>query len=454
MTVSVLNVKSSRIILALSLMCFAPVTGLAPAATLYVSRGGGHNEPYASWADAATNIQDALDAAVDGDTVLITNDTYVLSSQIVISSNITVSGLGDPPPVIDGNNSCRCVLIEHPGAVVERFRIRRGRDNSTNSPSGGGGVYMSGGILRDCTVDGCTAAGALPYGGGVLCEYGGVVQRCAVSSNSTDYGGGMALFYGGMAESCLVIENQASVSGGGVYLSGSSNPEEYGVAENCTIASNSASISGGGVYSSHGRCVNDIIYFNSCSTGTNYYRVNTNEFTRCCISPVLPGNIDTNPVFSGADSGNYRLGGLSPCIDAGTNGVLVEKDMDGVWFGLDGNGDGTNGFDIGAYEYVRPWTDSDGDGYTDDEEALAGTDGTDQLDYFVISSIGVESGDLVLQWSAKYGRYYTVISSIDVTGTPFTNVPGHTDVPGTDGVMEYRESAGAVPRFYRVRITR
>jgi hypothetical protein len=36
--------------------------------------------PYKSWATAATNIQDAVDTTVDGDVVLVSDGTYLLSS--------------------------------------------------------------------------------------------------------------------------------------------------------------------------------------------------------------------------------------------------------------------------------------------------------------------------------------------------------------------------------------
>jgi hypothetical protein len=44
--------------------------------THYVSTNGSNIPPFASWQDAATNIQNAVDVAVDGDTVLVTNGLY------------------------------------------------------------------------------------------------------------------------------------------------------------------------------------------------------------------------------------------------------------------------------------------------------------------------------------------------------------------------------------------
>ena len=76
---------------------------------IYVAPGGTNNHPYTNWPDASTNIQWAVNAATAGDTVWISNGTYVLTNQITVSSNITISGIaaGDKP-VVDGNNAGRC----------------------------------------------------------------------------------------------------------------------------------------------------------------------------------------------------------------------------------------------------------------------------------------------------------------------------------------------------------
>ena len=53
------------------------------AATHYVSLESTNPErPYATWATAATNIQDAVDASSAGDTVLVTNGVYSAGQRI------------------------------------------------------------------------------------------------------------------------------------------------------------------------------------------------------------------------------------------------------------------------------------------------------------------------------------------------------------------------------------
>jgi len=59
--------------------------------------------PYSDWATAATNIQDAVDLAVDGDTVVVTNGTYetggrpapgeVLTNRVFVPAAITLESV-------------------------------------------------------------------------------------------------------------------------------------------------------------------------------------------------------------------------------------------------------------------------------------------------------------------------------------------------------------------------
>lgn len=74
------------------------------------------------------------------------------------------------------------------------------------------------------------------------------------------------------------------------------------------------------------------------------------------------GNIGTNPLFANGPNGDLRLGASSPCVDAGNNlsdfdpfalgfQPLPAADLDGKARIVDGNGDGDDVLDMGAYEF-------------------------------------------------------------------------------------------------------
>ena len=75
-------------VMAVIVMFSAKVT----AATLFVDLNSTNPvSPYTDWSTAATNIQDAIDAAADGDIVSVTNGTYN-TREYVFNANQVKSG--------------------------------------------------------------------------------------------------------------------------------------------------------------------------------------------------------------------------------------------------------------------------------------------------------------------------------------------------------------------------
>lgn len=270
----------------------------AQAATRYVDVSSTTPlAPYTSWATAATSIQPAIDASAPGDTVLVTDGTYLLAAELSVNKSITIESVNGPSvTVVDGDFTVRCFNLGSTACVISGFTIRNGFAEyadgggvlcSSTTPvvtnctiqgneafyGDGGGMYqgtandcvisgnfadlgggMHGGTANDCTINGndgffnggglmrttanrCTISGNHSgVGGGML---GGTANDCTISGNrATSYGGGM---YGGTANRCTINGNTAEVYGGGLHL---------GTADSCVIRDNSSYTNGGGIYES------------------------------------------------------------------------------------------------------------------------------------------------------------------------------------------------------------
>ena len=280
--------------------------------------------PYTTWQTAAQTIQDAVDQALDGDLVLVTNGVYAtggrsigsaLTNRVAINKALTVQSVNGPAVTIIqgagplGAAAVRCVYVGT-NAVLSGFKLTNGA--TLNSGSGpleinGGGVWSEGsGVVSNCTISGCSAANAA---GGAT---GGTLYNCLVTGNSGSYGGG--------------------TSGSTLY--------------NSTVTGNSASTYGGGCLG--GSVYNSIVYFNTAPTGPNFMNdifVTATSFTNSCTTPdpAGAGNITSDPGFVAANDFHLALG--SPCIDTGNNSFAT-----GV-IDLDGNPRIINAtVDRGAYE--------------------------------------------------------------------------------------------------------
>ena len=313
----------------------------------YVSAGCTNSQaPYLSWATAATNIQDAVDAALEpGALVLVTNGTYStggralgaggLLNRVAVDKPLVLQSVNGPQfTVIQGANlsggegTIRCVYLTH-GASLSRFTLTNGVADS------GGGVWAESAavVVSNCVLAGNQASGG---GGGV---YGATVNNCTLTGNRAGSGGGA---YGGTLNGCALTGNSASSEGGGTYggtlngcaLSGNSaswgGGASWSTLTDCTLTGNCVSTavgSGGGAY----ECAlhNCILYFNTALNGANYNV--SSGLNYCCTTPLPAGtgNIALDPQLASTS----HLSPRSPCRGAGSAAYAAGTDIDGEPWG-------------------------------------------------------------------------------------------------------------------------
>jgi hypothetical protein len=133
------------------------------------------------------------------------------------------------------------------------------------------------------------------------------------------------------------------------------------------IANNIMARNTSGIYQRMGFATNPQLVRNLLSNGTHDY----------VGLPAGATDILADPLFVDVAGGNWRLQAASPAIDAAAGEHIArDMDLDGAPRPQDGNDDGIEAYDIGAYEYSP---DADGDGTpdwldTDDDDDGVGDD--------------------------------------------------------------------------------
>ncbi len=383
----------------------------------------------------ANTIQEAIDDAEDGDTIVVSEGSYY--EVIDFNSKAITLTSSDPndwevvaSTIIDANDPNEFVVAfensEDSNSVITGFTITGGNL----------GIYCNG---TSPTINNCVikenGSGQDPGGGMYDCNSSSpAITNCFFIENDANYGGGIYdINSSPTLTSCVFSKNLASIDGGGMYDCNSSP-----TLINCTFNSNLAGGDGGGMYNSGSlsdpNLINCIFWGNDAnSSGDEIYNDGSADpnFSFCDIEGCGGSgggwdpnfgtddgnNIDSAPCFvdsstpAGLDAvfGTFDDGlifnAASPCIDAANGSTASANDITGkgridVSYVENTGGGDPNYADMGAYEAIIIWfVDADANG---NDDGTSWTDAyTDLQD--ALNDTNVAAGDQI--WVAD-GNYF------------------------------------------------
>lgn len=174
-----------------------------------------------------TSVGAAVDAAAEGDLILVAAGTYMLSAPISLyDKDLVIRGAvdasGRPTTVLNGQNTTYHInaLVQTSATVIENLVLTNGRSTQY------GAIYMFG--CQGTTIRNCSVRGN---------------QRGAIGINSSNV----------TMIGCEIVDNAAgpgTSAGGGIYVAGTVSLID------CVVSGNAASYSGGGIYVPNGSVVN------------------------------------------------------------------------------------------------------------------------------------------------------------------------------------------------------
>lgn len=174
-----------------------------------------------------TSVGAAVDAAAEGDLILVAAGTYMLSAPISLyGKDLVIRGAvdasGRPTTVLNGQNTTYHInaLVQTSATVIENLVLTNGRSTQN------GAIYMFG--CQGTTIRNCSVRGN---------------QRGAIGINNSNV----------TMIGCEIVDNAAgpgTSAGGGIYVAGTISLID------CVVSGNAASYSGGGIYVPNGSVVN------------------------------------------------------------------------------------------------------------------------------------------------------------------------------------------------------
>ena len=261
-------------------------------------------------------IQAGINAAINGDTVLVAPGTYIENINFMGKAITVKSSNGPKVTIIDGNAAAPVaafVASEGPKSVLTGFTLQNGVGTFAFGYQGGGvSINNASPTIKQNVIKSNTAGD----GGGVGVNFGSpIISGNTITGNSAQFGGGVA-FVGASSAQMLhnTITRNTAGSGAAVELFAAANV----LIEDNRILSNGPAGQGGGLYivnEADEIIVQNLIAKNKASSGSQIYSLiphSTKGF-------VLVNNTIVSAPNGGADA--------AVIADGFNTNVLIENNI-------------------------------------------------------------------------------------------------------------------------------
>ena len=236
-----------KVLLGLAVILAVASASIASNA-IYVAVNSPNDPGSGTYTDPFRRIQDAINIAVDNDTIEIQPGLYTGNGNYNLNPNgksITIRSVDPNTPadtIIDPNKAGRGFIFqsgENTDCILSGLTLRNG---STIVGNNGGNIYCydSSPTIRNCVIiDGH----AEKTGGGICLNYGSAtIINCTITGNTADfYGGGIGCEFSSPLITGSTVNGNIAYGRGGGIDSGQSNPNII----NCIIINNLAPVGGG-----------------------------------------------------------------------------------------------------------------------------------------------------------------------------------------------------------------